>query len=83
MTNNTSKLWIRHKRNNFVVQKIQDGKQIQVAKFKTKKLAEDFVDKYKVAAAMEKVVDKEYSFHELFEQFADIKKSGGRKSKAA
>ena len=81
MTNNTSKLWIRHKRNNFVVQKIQDGKQIQVAKFKTKKLAEDFVDKYKVAAAMEKVVDKEYSFHELFEKFATIKAEGGRNMK--
>ena len=81
MTNNTSKLWIRHKRNNFVVQKIQDGKQIQVAKFKTKKQAEAYVDQYKVAAAMDKVVDQEYSFHELFEKFAEIKRTGGRNVK--
>ena len=82
MTDNTSKLWIRFKNNNYVVQKIVDGKQIQVAKFPNKSLAQKYVDKYKVARAFDKVVDKEYSFHTLFKEFSEIKKEGGRNIKS-
>lgn len=75
MTNN-KKLWIRHKNNKYVVQKIEGNSAIQVAKFNTRKQAETYVDKYKVAAAMEKVVDKEYDFKELFLKFATAKANG-------
>ena len=75
MTNN-NKLWIRHKNNKYVVQKIEGNSAIQVAKFNTRKQAETYVDKYKVAAAMEKVVDKEYDFKDLFLKFANEKSNG-------
>ena len=77
MTNN-KKLWIRHKNNKYVVQKIDGNSAVQVAKFNTRKQAETYVDKYKVAAAMEKVVDKEYDFKELFLKFATAKSNGNR-----
>ena len=77
-----SKLWIRNKNNKFVVQKIIEGKQVQIASFPTRALAKKYVDNYKVAYAMAKVVDKEYSFHELFEKFATIKRDGGRNIKS-
>ena len=38
MTNN-NKLWIRHKNNKYVVQKIEGNSAIQVAKFNTRKQA--------------------------------------------
>ena len=37
--------------------------------------------KHKVAAHLEKVVDKEYSFHELYLKFATEKQQGGRNIK--
>lgn len=77
-----SKLWIRNKNNKFVVQKIIEGKQVQIASFPNRALAKKYVDNYKVAYAMAKVVDKEYSFHELFEKFATIKRDGGRNIKS-
>ena len=73
--------WIKFKNNKFVVQKIIEGKQKQVAKFPTRSLAEKYVDKHKVASAMGKVVDKTYSFHELYQKFATEKLTGGRNTK--
>jgi integrase len=75
-------MWIVKKRKNFTVLKLVDGKRVQVAKFKNKSDAEKYRDKFKVAAAMDKVVEKEYSFHELFMQFADTKREGGRNIKS-
>ena len=75
-------MWIVKKRKNFTILKLVDGKRVQVAKFKNKSDAEKYRDKYKVAAAMDKVVDKEYSFYELFEKFATIKAEGGRNIKS-
>ena len=75
MTNN-NKLWIRHKNNKFVVQKIEGTSAVQIAKFNTRKQAETYVDNYKVAAQMDKVVDKEYDFKELFLKFANAKAEG-------
>ena len=46
MTNN-NKLWIRHKNNKFVVQKIEGTSAVQIAKFNTRKQAETYVDNYK------------------------------------
>ena len=80
MTNN-NKLWIRYKNSKYVVQKIDGNSAKQVAKFNTRKQAETYVDKYKVAAAMEKVVDIEYDFKDLFLKFATIKAEGGRNVK--
>ena len=73
--------WIRNKNNKFVVQKIIDGKQKQIADFPARALAEKYVEKHKIAAHLEKVVDKEYSFHELFLKFATQKQQGGRNIK--
>lgn len=76
------KMWIVKKRKNFTVLRLVDGKRVQVAKFKNKSEAEKYRDKYKVAAALDKVVEKEYSFHELFKEFAQVKKQGGRNIKS-
>ena len=78
---NDHKYWIRHKNKKFVVQKIIDGKQKQIADFPTRAQAEKYVTKHKVAAHLEKVVDKEYSFHELYLKFATEKQQGGRNIK--
>ena len=75
---NDHKYWIRHKNKKYVVQKIIDGKQKQIADFPTRAQAEKYVTKHKVAAHLEKVVDKEYSFHELYLKFANEKQEGGR-----
>ena len=75
---NDHKYWIRHKNKKYVVQKIIDGKQKQIADFPTRAQAEKYVTKHKVAAHLEKVVDKEYSFHELYLKFATEKQEGGR-----
>ena len=64
MTNNHT-YWIRHKNKKYVVQKIIDGKQKQIADFPSRAQAKKYVTKHTVAAHLEKVVDKEYSFHEL------------------
>ena len=80
--NSEIKMWIVKKRKNFTVLKLVDGKRVQVAKFKNKSDAEKYRDKFKVAAAMDKVVEKEYSFHELFLKFSDIKRDGGRNIKS-
>ena len=53
-------------------------KQKQIADFPNKTLALEYVDKHKIAHHEGLVVDKEYSFHELFLKFANIKKEGGR-----
>ena len=78
---NDHKYWIRHKNKKYVVQKIIDGKQKQIADFPTRAQAEKYVTKHKVAAHLEKVVDKEYSFHELYLKFATEKQQGGRNIK--
>ena len=69
MTNDHT-YWIRYKNKKYVVQKIIDGKQKQIADFPSRAQAEKYVTKHKVAAHLEKVVDKEYSFHELYLKFA-------------
>ena len=72
------RLWISKKRNNFIVQKVNDeGKREQVAKFSTKADAKLYVKKYTVAYQMEKVVDKQYNFKEQFAIFAEEKLEGG------
>ena len=78
---NDHKYWIRHKNKKYVVQKIIEGKQKQIADFPTRAQAEKYVTKHKVAAHLEKVVDKEYSFHELYLKFATEKQEGGRNIK--
>ena len=78
---NDHKYWIRHKNKKYVVQKIIDGKQKQIADFPTRALAKEYVKRHNVAAHMEKVVDKEYSFHELYLKFATEKQQGGRNIK--
>ena len=78
---NDHKYWIRNKNKKFVVQKIIDGKQKQIADFPTRALAEKYVEKHRIAAHLEKVVDKEYSFHELYLKFATEKQQGGRNIK--
>ena len=78
---NDHKYWIRHKNKKYVVQKIIDGKQKQIADFPTRALAEKYVEKHRIAAHLEKVVDKEYSFHELYLKFATQKQQGGRNIK--
>jgi len=80
MTNN-NKLWIRHKNKNYVVQKIEGNSAKQVAKFPTKALAKEYVKRHQIAAAMDKVVDTEYDFKDLFLKFATIKSEGGRNVK--
>ena len=70
--------WIRHRRGKFCVVKLVEGKQKQIADFPNKTLALEYVDKHKIAHHEGLVVDKEYSFHELFLKFANIKKEGGR-----
>ncbi len=78
---NDHKYWIRHKNKKYVVQKIIEGKQKQIADFPTRALAEKYVTKHRVKAHLNKVVDKEYSFHELYLKFATEKKEGGRNTK--
>ena len=78
---NDHKYWIRYKNKKYVVQKIIEGKQKQIADFPTRALAEKYVTKHKVKAHLNKVVDKEYSFHELYLKFATEKKEGGRNTK--
>jgi hypothetical protein len=48
------KYWIRNKNNKFVVQKIIDGKQKQIADFPTRALAEKYVEKHKYSCALRK-----------------------------
>ena len=71
------KIWIRHRGNKFVVVKIVDGKQEQVADFPNKTLAKDYVKKRRIAEHLKKVVDQEYDFKSKFEEFAKIKLEGG------
>ena len=76
------RLWISEKRKKFIVQKVNDnGKREQIAKFTTKADAKEYVKKYTKAFQLEKVVDKEYSFHELYLKFATQKQQGGRNIK--
>ena len=62
------KIWIRHRGNKFVVVKIVDGKQEQVADFPNKTLAKDYVKKRRIAEHLKKVVDQEYDFKSKFEE---------------
>jgi integrase len=78
---NDHKYWIRYKNKKYVVQKIIDGKQKQIADFPSRAQAKKYVTKHTVAAHLEKVVDKEYSFHELYLKFATEKQQGGRNIK--
>ena len=72
------KLWISKKRNNFIVQKVNDdGKREQIAKFSTKADAKEYVKKHIKAFHLDKVVDKEYNLKEQFEIFANQKAEGG------
>ena len=68
------RLWIVKKRKNYTVLKLDnEGKRTQIEKFSTRSDAENYVRKYRVAAALEKVVDVEYNFKEQFEIFANEK----------
>jgi integrase len=72
------RLWIVKKRKNYTVLKLDnEGKRTQIEKFSTRSDAENYVRKYRVAAALEKVVDVEYNFKEQFEIFANEKAEGG------
>ena len=72
------RLWIVKKRKNYTVLKLdKEGKRTQIEKFSTRSDAENYVRKYRVAAALEKVVDVEYNFKEQFEIFANEKAEGG------
>ena len=51
------KIWIRHRGNKFVVVKIVDGKQEQVADFPNKTLAKDYVSKVRHYLETELQVD--------------------------
>ncbi len=71
------KIWIRHRGNKYVIVRIANGKQEQIADFPNKTLAKDYVKKRHIAEQLKKVVDKEYDFKSKFEEYANIKLEGG------